>query len=218
MRMITIILADDHKLIRDGVKSLLADEPSITIAGEVANGKELLDVLSRRPADVILMDINMPVMDGYEATRQIRENYPGTQVLVLSMNDHEKYVSQMFEAGALGYILKNTGRDELVHAIRMVAGGHKYLSADIGVNLLNKASQNLTKPVGPKETGELSKREMEVLHLIAEGFTNAEIADKLYTSKRTVESHRQNLLEKTHCNNTATLIRYAVAKGLIEVE
>jgi DNA-binding NarL/FixJ family response regulator len=136
------------------------------------------------------------------------------------MMDHESFINKMFDAGALAYMLKNTGKEELVHAIRMVANGQKYLSSEISLSLLHKLSNNSSKTpaAAPVKTGgsDLSKREIEVLRLIAEGLTNTEIADKLFTSKRTIESHRQSLLEKTLSNNTATLIRYAVLNGLVD--
>jgi DNA-binding NarL/FixJ family response regulator len=218
--MIKVVLADDHKIIRDGVKSLINHEKDIIIIGEASDGSELLDLLARQQADVAVVDINMPGMDGYETTKQIKEHYNQVKVLILSMLDHESYINKMMDAGAAGYMLKNTGKEELVHGIRMIAGGHKFICTDIALSLLRKASNYPSKiPAAPllKNTGaELSKREVEVLRLIADGLTNAEIADKLFTSKRTIESHRQSLLEITQSNNTATLIRYAISNGLIE--
>ena len=216
--MIDVILADDHKIIRDGIKALLTPQTGIRVVAEAANGSEVLEFLSHTPAHVVVIDANMPVMDGFEATRNIRESYPEVYVLMLSMLDHENYVNKGIEAGASGYILKNTGKDEIIHAIQMVAAGHKFICAEISLNLLKKFSLHSSKSVSftSKLPGDLSKREVEVLQLIAEGYTNAEIAEKLFTSKRTIESHRQNLLDKTNSNNTATLIKYAVSQGLIE--
>ncbi len=224
--MLKIVLADDHKIIRDGVKALLSGEPTISVVGEASDGVELIELLSRNnEVNVALVDINMPRMDGFEATAIIKANYPSVKVLVLSIMDHEQYITKMIESGALGYVLKNTGREELIHAVHMVARGNHYICAEISINLLrrlNQAPQNNWSAAAAAEAspekngGNLSKREMEVLKLIAEGYTNAEIADKLFTSKRTIESHRQNLLEKTHSNNTATLIKYAIHNGLVE--
>jgi DNA-binding NarL/FixJ family response regulator len=218
--MIDVVLADDHKIIRDGIKALLTQDTGIRVVAEAANGSEVLEILSHTPVDVVVIDANMPVMDGFEATRHIHESYPDVRVLMLSMLDHESYISKGIEAGALGYILKNTGKEEIIHAIQMVAGGHRFICAEISFNLLKKFSthSNSNKSVSftDKLPGDLSKREVEVLQLIAEGYTNAEIAEKLFTSKRTVESHRQNLLDKTNSNNTATLIKYAVSQGLID--
>jgi DNA-binding NarL/FixJ family response regulator len=219
--MIKVVLADDHKIIRDGVKALIGHEKDIQVTGEAANGHELLSLLAQQEADIAIVDVNMPGMDGYEATKHIMQDHTRVKVIILSMLDHENHIIKMFEAGAMGYLLKNTGKEEFIHAIRMVASGQKYICTDIALNLLSKLNATPSKPqlqVAPVKTNstDLSKREIEVLQLIAQGLTNTEIADKLFTSKRTIESHRQSLLEKTSSNNTATLIRYAVLNGLVE--
>ncbi|TGD79800.1 response regulator [Hymenobacter wooponensis] len=215
--MIRIILVDDHTIIRDGIRALLSGQEDITVVGEASNGEELLKLLESSSADVVLMDMNMPVMDGMEATRRIREEYPQVHVLALSMLDHEEYINRMFEAGALGYVLKNAGKLEIVYAIRTVARGRQFLCSELGVKFLQKLMQAPAPDVTAtaKKTDGLSKRETEVLQLIAEGLTNAEIAEKLFTSKRTIETHRQNIIEKTQAKNTAALISYAVRQGLL---
>ncbi len=221
--MINIVLADDHKIIRDGIRALLSGESQLNVTGEASNGVEVLEILATRPeVDVVLLDLNMPVMDGFEAMEQIRERFPKVKVVALSMLDHENYVYRIMEAGAMGYILKNTGTEELVFGIQRAAQGIRFICSEISLNLLkrNKDLQQHTIPMGfadssEKGTGDLSKREAEVLHLIAQGYTNAEIAEKLFTSRRTIESHRQNLLDKTGAKNTATLIVYGISKGLI---
>ncbi|AYA38506.1 DNA-binding response regulator [Hymenobacter oligotrophus] len=214
--MIRLILADDHAIIRDGIKALLADVPDFDVVGLVGNGQELLERLADTPADVVLMDLNMPVMSGFDALPVLRERFPEVRVLVLSMLDHEKYVHQVLEAGAMGYVLKNAGKDEIVYAIRTVAAGRPFLCTELGIGVLHKLVQNPSSsaPAGKKAT-DLSNRETEVLRLIAEGMTNAEIADKLFTSKRTIETHRQNIIEKTNAKNTAALIKYAMENGLL---
>jgi DNA-binding NarL/FixJ family response regulator len=215
--MIRVILVDDHTIIRDGVRALLSEQEGLEVVGEAGNGQELLEMLAHTPADVVLMDINMPVMDGVEATRLLQEEHPQVRVLALSMLDHEEYVNRMFEAGAVGYVLKNAGKLEIVYAIRTVAQGRQFLCAELGVKFLSKLmrtpTQDASAPVKRPDT--LSKRETEVLQLIAEGLTNAEIAEKLFTSKRTIETHRQNIIEKTQAKNTAALISYAVRQGLL---
>lgn len=216
--LIKVILVDDHTIIRDGIKALLRDNDGVQVVGEAGNGKELINLLPTLEANVILMDINMPEMDGFEATSYLREKYPDIKVLVLSMLDHESYVAKVFEAGANGYLLKNTGREEMVCAIKIVASGGRYLCSEIGLNLLNKLKNTGFKPAETteeKQTRDLSQREIEILKLIADGLTNAEIADKIFTSKRTVETHRQNIIEKTKAKNTAALIKYAIGKGII---
>lgn len=216
--IIKVVIVDDHTIIRDGIKALMRDNEEIEIVGEASNGKELIQLLPNLAADVILMDINMPEMDGFEATGYLREKFPDKKVLVLSMLDHENYISKVFEAGASGYLLKNTGREEMVCAVKIVARGGRYLCSDIGFNLLNKLKNPTYKPVEnqeDKQVRDLSQREVEILKLIADGLTNAEIADKIFTSKRTVETHRQNIIEKTKAKNTAALIKYAIGKGII---
>ena len=216
--MIRIALADDHKIIRDGVRAMIGQEPNFEVVAEAGNGSELLEVLSRVPVDVAIVDINMPGMDGYEATQRIVAQYPDIRVIILSMLDNEGYITKMMEAGAKGYLLKTTGKDEFIYAIQRVATGSQYICMEIAINLLKKMNTHSVRMnnFNDKNSSDLSKREIEVLQLIAEGFTNAEIADKLFTSKRTIESHRQRLLDKTNSNNTATLIKYALSNGLIQ--
>ncbi|MGV3642022.1 MAG: response regulator [Adhaeribacter sp.] len=214
---IRLILVDDHTIIRDGIKALLKDKEDIQVVGEASNGKELLSLVANTPADVVMMDVNMPEMDGFETTTYLKEHYDHLKVLVLSMLDHESYISKILAAGASGYMLKNTGREELVCGIRIVASGGQFICSTVALNLLKKLQNPNYKPVSTedKQTRDLSQREVEILKLIADGLTNAEIADKIFTSKRTVETHRQNIIEKTKAKNTAALIKYAISKGII---
>jgi DNA-binding NarL/FixJ family response regulator len=214
--MIRLLLVDDHTIIRDGIQALLADVPDLQVVGQARNGRELLDILPDTPADVVLMDLNMPEMSGFEAIPLLRQQFPEVRILILSMLDHEKYVHQVLEAGALGYVLKNASKEEIVYAIRTVGAGKSFLCTEVGISMLNKLVQGPTAPpVGTKKPSDLSNRETEVLKLIAEGLTNAEIADKLFTSKRTIETHRQNIIEKTNAKNTAALIKYAMENGML---
>lgn len=221
VKMINIVLADDHKIIRDGIKALLKGE-NMLITGEAANGRELLEMLAVTSPDVIIMDLNMPEMDGFETLARIKEAYPQQKVLVLSMLDHEQYVFKALQAGASGYALKSIGKEELLCAIHLLESGNKFICTEISLNLLAKFQHGpLLQTTCPQEKPEkkasdLSQREIEVLRLIAEGLTNAEIADKLFTSKRTIESHRQNIIEKTQVKNTAALIKYALINGIID--
>jgi DNA-binding NarL/FixJ family response regulator len=217
--MIRVFLVDDHPIVRDGIRSLLEREPTVQVVGTAGNGQELLDQLPHTPTDLVLVDINMPVMDGYATARRLREDYPDVRILALSMLVEELYVGRMLEAGASGYLLKSAGKDEILHAIRQVMEGRPFLCSEVGLAMLQKVLQwNNSGPAAPmpQKTQLLSKREMEVLQLIAEGLTNAEIADQLFTSKRTVETHRQNILEKTQAKNTAALVKLALADGLIK--
>jgi DNA-binding NarL/FixJ family response regulator len=223
--MIKVILADDHRIIRKGLRSLLENEPTINVVGEAENGLQLIDLLESTPVDVVLMDIKMPEMDGFDATLHLHENFNSIKILALSMDESEKYINRMMELGAQGYLLKNITKDELVHALQIIASGKSYISADITLNLLkknNEPAETLTQTdtvLGKANSNsglvELSKRELEVLKLITDGYTNAEIAEKLFTSKRTIDSHRQRIIEKTQAKNTAALVRYAISKGMI---
>ena len=217
--MIRIFLVDDHTVLRHGLRALLADRLGLAVVGEAGSGRDLLDQLLTTAADVVLLDLNMPGMGAMEITRQLREEYPDVQVLVLSMQGEVEHISQMLDAGARGYVLKTAGLDEIVHGIRTVAAGRPFLCCEVGFAALHKLRE-VGLPLARAATaaekpGGLSKRETEVLQLIAEGFTNQEIAEKLYTSKRTVETHRQNIIGKTHMKNTASLVRFAVSEGLV---
>jgi DNA-binding NarL/FixJ family response regulator len=210
--MIRVMLAEDHDILRDGLKTMLVENVGIRIVGEAANGKELIEFLELTPVDVVLMDINMPVMDGFEATSYLREHYPHIGVLVLSMIEQQHYVQRILNAGAKGYILKNSSRQELIEAIYDVAKGNQVIGKGIDLNSTYEIPDERRFQKMPN----LSEREMQVLTFIAEGLTNTEIAGKLCLSKRTIESHRKNLLEKTNCKNSSALIKYAIYKGLLK--
>ena len=217
--MTRIILADDHTILRDGIRALLSAEADLEVVGEASNGTEVLAILETTPVDVVLMDVQMPVLDGFATMPELRRRFPEVRVLVLTMLDHENYVARMLEAGALGYVLKNAAISEITHAIRTVAAGNLFLCTEIGLNMLHKAVAQLGSAMAnaaDNHTGaDLTARELEVLKLIAEGLTNGEISDKLFTSKRTIETHRQNIIAKTQAKNTAALIKLAVSRGLI---
>jgi DNA-binding NarL/FixJ family response regulator len=211
--MIRVMIAEDHDILREGLQSLLKDETSIKIVAEAPNGKILLDYLETTPADVILMDINMPVLNGVDTTRIISEQHKNIKVLVLSMLDHPNYLSQMLSVGAKGYILKNSSKAELIKAIHEVAAGRKYISKEIAGKL---ESSNSKSEDAKKVEVHLTKRELQILELLAEGLTNKEIGDRIFLSKRTVETHRRNLFEKTNCKNSSALIKYAIVKGILK--
>jgi DNA-binding NarL/FixJ family response regulator len=218
--MTRILLADDHTILRDGIRALLSTAPDLEVVGEAGNGAEVLTMLETTSADVVLMDVQMPVLDGFATMPELRQRFPEVNVLVLTMLDHENYVARMLDAGALGYVLKNAAISEIMYAIRTVAGGSPFLCTEIGLNMLYKAVANPGSSPASDDGGspagaDLTARELEVLKLIAEGLTNGEIADKLFTSKRTIETHRQNIIAKTQAKNTAALIKLAVSRGLI---
>lgn len=214
---INILLAEDHGIVREGLRLLLHDEEEVNVVAEAANGKEALELLKKKHVNVILMDMNMPEMNGLECTKAVKEKFPEVNVLILSMYDHENYLLDVLDAGADGYLLKSSSKDELLFAINKVANGGVYISPEFTLNLLTrKRLEKSISTVAPAPKVTLSDREMDVLELIAQGLTNAEMADKLFISVRTIETRRKKLLEKTGTSNTATLIRYAILNGLIK--
>jgi len=216
--MINILLAEDHNVVRNGIRSLIEKETDIKVSAEAINGKRALALLSNATdINIVLTDLNMPEMNGIELINKIKLSYPDIKVVVLSMLDHEKYVIEAFRAGACGYILKNVSSEELIFALRHIhSTNERYLCNEISLKLLDRLiNMPDTIALADHLNIDLSKRELEVLALIAEGYTNQEIAEKLFTSKRTVEGHRQNLIDKTGARNTAALIRFAIVNGLI---
>ncbi|MGI4728125.1 MAG: response regulator [Janthinobacterium lividum] len=216
--MINVLLAEDHNVVRNGIKSLLEKEKNLDVIADATNGRQALNLLDKiASVDIILADINMPELNGIELVLEIKNKFPKIKVIILSMLDHEKYILEAFKAGASGYILKSVTADELIFAINHVCNNNdRYICSELSLRMLDKLLHKPEVKISAELVEiELSKRELEVLALIAEGFTNHEIADKLFTSKRTVEGHRQNLIDKTSTRNTAALIRYAIVNGLI---
>jgi len=215
IKKIMILLTEDHNVVRKGIRALLEKVPGFEIAGEVSNGLEALEFLKDASPviDLVLLDMNMPEMSGIELIGRMKSEHPQVKVLVLSMLDHEKYIYEALTAGARGYLLKNVSADEMIFAIKHVRDGGKYLCSELSFTLLERQI-NAPEVVGANDL-ELSKREIEILDLIAEGLTNVEIADKLFTSKRTVEGHRLSLMNKTNSKNSSALIKFAVLNGII---
>ncbi|AMP99245.1 Response regulator receiver protein [Pedobacter cryoconitis] len=214
--MLSLILAEDHNIVRNGIRMLLEADKEISIAGEATNGLEVLEIIgSGIKVDIVLADINMPEMDGIALIKELKLKSPATQIVMLSMLDNDKYVSQAFSEGASGYLLKSVSADELIFSLKHVNAGGQYLCAELAMRLLNKSIT--TGPLNRiNDNVEYSMREIEILALIAEGLTNNEMSTKLFISKRTIEGHRQSLIEKTGAKNTAALIRYAVLSGIIQ--
>lgn len=215
---IKIFLVEDHDIVRNGIKALLNSQEDVKIVGEASNGLEALKKLESIQPDVLLMDMNMPVMDGLDGTRKVKERFPAIKILVLSMHDHESYLIDMLDAGANGYILKNASTDELMYAIRKIANDGIYIGAEFTLNMLAKykSSAGFVTNTKSKLDLKISDREMDVLKLVAKGLTNNEIAKQLFTSVRTIETRRKNLLDKTKTTNTATLIHFATLNGIIK--
>ncbi|PRY50303.1 LuxR family two component transcriptional regulator [Arcticibacter pallidicorallinus] len=215
MKSIKVFLVEDHNIVRNGIRTLLERQTDIEIAGEAETVNAALEKLRTGiQVNIILSDINMPDRSGLDLIDIVTSEFPNIKVIMLTMLDHENYIKQSIRAGASGYLLKNIDIEQMLFAIRHIALGGRYISSEIVFEMFKK---QLSSPpeLGAGELVELSQREEEVLHLIADGFTNQEIADKLFTSRRTVEGHRQNLLEKTRTKNTATLIRYAIRNSII---
>lgn len=212
--MIRIALADDQQLFRKGLAMLLRDMAGARVVLECANGQELLTALTDTPVDVVLLDLEMPVMNGVETMGRIRKDYPAVKVIVLSSHEEDKFVIQLMELGANGYMLKTAAPDEIDMAIRSVAENGYYFSDRIGhVKLHGLVKDKRVKPVF-NEIDPLSERELEVLRAICKELTTAEIAEKLFVSPRTVDFHRNNLLLKTGARNAAGLVVYAMTKGI----
>ena len=210
---VKVLLVDDHQLILDGLKSLLKNADELIVAGEANNGREALRCLGLLNFDVILMDIDMPVMNGIDALKEIKRTKPETKVIILSMHDESGMIKNLLAIGADGYILKSTTQEELIRAILKVAAGGKYFSADVTLSLLNASQSPLQTP--KQQTEILTVREEEILKLIAEGFSNKEIGARLFISHRTVDTHRTNLMKKLNVVNIAGLISYAIRNRLI---
>jgi len=213
MDKIRIALADDHQLFRNGLKILLGAYDAFDVVAEASNGAELLKILETCSADIVLMDISMPEMDGAEATSQLTRRAPETKVIALSMYGEEEYYYRMVDAGAKGFILKDSDISDVHDAIIAVHRGGNYFSQELLYHVIKRIKNREQE----EKSSSLSKREKEILLKICEGLSNHEIADTLYISKRTVDKHRANLLAKTGSKNTASLILYAIKNRLIEV-
>lgn len=213
MKAIRLFLVDDHKLIRDGIKAHFDEDDRFTIVGEASDGQEALELLKTTETDVILMDINMDVMDGIECTTQISQEFPDIKVLALTMLAENQHIKEMLKAGALGYMLKNATEQEIKQGISAVFNGSSFYSPEVTQTVMN----SLSSPISTKKKKSrfepqipLTKREKEVLLLIIKEYSNQEIADELFISKRTVDAHKRNLLEKTGSKNVAGLVMYAL--------
>jgi DNA-binding NarL/FixJ family response regulator len=208
------MLVDDHTLFRNGLRILLNNIDKYEVTGEAGNGEEFLNLLEKERPDIVLLDIEMPVMDGITAANMAMQKYPDLKIITLSMYGEEDYYYQMVDAGVKGFLLKNSDMNEVKAAIDTVAEGGNYFSSELLQNLVNslRTSSQTREP-----QSELSEREIEILILICQGFSNQEIADQLFISKRTVDKHRANILEKSQCKNTAQLVMYAIKRKLVEI-
>lgn len=216
MQKIRVLIADDHKIIRVGLRGLIELSKDIEVVAEAENGTEVKDLVENFKVDVVLMDIDMGHTSGIETTRQLKTDHPEVNVLGLTMHEEQDYIIEMLEAGASGYLLKSAGMDELLTAVRTAAVGDSYFSQQVSAILLQAVTRKRTAPSSKNNHGiPISDLEIEVLRLIAQEHSNIEIAEKLFISVRTVDTHRRNLLEKLQVKNTAGLVKFAIEKGLL---
>ncbi|KAA3665173.1 MAG: DNA-binding response regulator [Chloroflexi bacterium] len=221
MSKIRLLLVDDHAVVRSGLRMLLEAQPDMEIVGEATSGSEAVHMVQREKPDVVLMDVQMPGSNGIDATKQIKRVMPETAVLTLTMYENEQYFLEMLKAGASGYVPKRAAPDELVDAIRTVYGGDVFLHPSMANMLVQNYLGTEDSKSKPKEEDELDKltpREREVLIQIAEGLTNAEIAKKLCISVKTVDRHRENMMQKLNIHNRIDLVKFAIKKGLISLD
>jgi len=213
MKKKQILLADDHKIVRDGLKALLEDEADMEVAAEAEDGGAVLEIIKNRPVDIIVMDISMPGMNGIDCTHAVKAFNSSIKVLALTMMEEEQHVRNMIRAGASGYIMKESGQDELVEAIREVLAGNHYFSESVTQTIMMDLLQEESGDQSSKMP--LTTREIEILRLISLEYTNQEIAGELNISIRTVDAHRRNLLQKIGARNTAGLVKYAIDHQLL---
>lgn len=213
--MIKVTIADDHRMVSDGIKTILENSKKIRVIDVLSDGAALLRSLSVVEPDVLLMDIDMPVMNGIEAMQEIKRKHPGLKVIILTMHEETALVKKFNELGAKGFLLKNSDQDELLLAVKKVHEGGHYYSANLTHGLINNKTHSFSSASFDDKKALLTDRETEILKLIAEGYSNKEIGEKLFISHRTVDTHRTNLMNKLEVNNIAGLIRYAIKNGFV---
>jgi len=217
-----ILIADDHDVVRSGLNVLLRSAPDFAVVGEAADGEEAVRLSAKLNPDVVIMDISMPKLDGIEATRVIKERQPEVRVIILSVHEDEEYAYQILKAGACGYLLKNASRKDIFHAVRSAMSGERFFSPGISRMIVEgfvrraKEHGQDAPPAPPEADQKLTKREVEVLTYIARGYTNRQIAEALFLSFRTINTHRANIMQKLNIHETAGLVRYAIGAGLVK--
>ncbi|HOA38448.1 MAG TPA: response regulator transcription factor [Flavihumibacter sp.] len=214
---IKLLLADDHELLRLGFQTMLRKMPEIEVVGEAEDGKELLEKTLQLQPDVIITDINMPRMDGIAATRQILTIFPELPIIALTMFDEDSLLIDMLEAGALGYIIKKTGKEEILNAINTVMDGRPYYCHKTSSRLATLIASSMFNPYLKKEKPDFTEREVEIIALLCREFSNKDIGEKLHLSQRTIESHRERILEKMKVRNLAGLVVYAIKNGIYKI-
>ena len=217
MSTIKIVLADDHHVVRHGLRTLFNAEPDFEVIGEVSSGLDVLDMVEKKKPDILVLDLMMPEIGGLEVARQVSQRVPQTRIMVLSMQANEAYVLEALRNGAAGYCLKDTSATELIEAVRAIVSGQRYLSSTLSERAID-AYVLRAQAANVDSYDTLTNREREVLHLLAEGRSNTEVAERLFISARTVEVHRANLMHKLHLKNQTDIIRYAIRRGLLPLD
>jgi two-component system response regulator NreC len=216
-KKIRVVLADDHRMMREGIRALLERQKDIEVVGEAADGREAVRLATQLSPDLVVMDVSMPLLNGIEATRQIRRDCPKVSILILTVHESEEYVAQLLAAGADGYIIKRAAGDELISAIRAVNQGEAFLYPSVARVVIEDYVRRLKEGEGLGVQDVLTDREREVLQLIAEGYTNREIADLLHVSIKTVQNHRSKIMNKLDLHDRGELIKYAIQQGIIHL-
>jgi len=216
-KKINIVLADDHVLVRNGLKAMLEFDTDLIVTGEAGNGTDALEVAKAVKPDLLILDIRMPGMTGLEAAAKLKSFSPNTKAVILSMHDSEEYVLQAVDAGAYGYLLKDTDKNEFVKALKQIHGGNKYFSGAVSNALANRLLNNrpAIRPEAKEDVYNLSKREKEILRMVVDGKQNKQIADTLDKSVRTIETHRFNIMKKLEVNNAIDMVNKAVRENLV---
>ncbi len=217
MRKIKVVVADDHTILRQGIKALLDNQEGIEVVGEAKDGREAIKTIEELLPDVILMDIAMPGLNGLEATRRIKKKFPKVKVVVLTMHANEEYIFQILNAGADGYLVKETAFQDLISAINAVHKGEAFMSPSISKKVMTDYIQR-AQGEGKVGFDTLTTREREILQLVAEGNSNKKIAEALFISPKTVETHRAHIMDKLNIHDRAGLIKYAIRKGMINLD
>ncbi len=219
MKKIRILIADDHNIVRSGLRMLFQRSPGLSVVGEARDGEEAVRMAEKCRPDVAILDISMPRLNGIQATRLIKERFPKIKVLILTIHEEEEFIYEMIRSEADGHVLKSADRKEIINAVHGVAAGGPFYSSAISTIIINKFVRRLKAENEPPPAGaqSLTKREMEILRLVAHGLSSKEIADKLYLSVSTVNTHRTNLMHKLDIHDSVGLTKYAIRSGLIEV-
>lgn len=214
---ITVVLADDHAIVRQGLGAVISQEQDIKVIAEASNGKEAVDIAKKDPADIFIIDITMPILNGLEASSQIMQINPGNRIIILSMHDNRAFIERALNLGIRGYVLKDSAADEIIQAIRAVYKDEYFLSPRISTFVIQDYIDSKGRKIGEKKIVSLTEREREILQLIAEGYTNKEVAMHLKIAFKTALAHRNNIMQKLGIHRQADLIRYALKEGITSI-